>query len=236
MSYTHALPAFAQVESDDDTQTLSWLFTQGLDPTCSGPCTAMNCCGVHIHEGTSCDDASTIGGHFWNMDLIPEDPWQDIRYTIQGGLPSALNDLSVTTGLGPEDITGRTVVVHDYNGVRIGCAVIQDVVELPAAPVDGEDLYAFDFSPYPGSSSPYQPTGVVEVKSVAGDEGDDDEPTTVLSWSLSGVDPNCNSQCAAANCCGVIIREGRGCSAGSSCAGGRGFCDVLVASQSFWVY
>lgn len=30
----------------------------------SETCTAANCCGVHIHVGTDCSDASTIGGDF----------------------------------------------------------------------------------------------------------------------------------------------------------------------------
>ena len=30
----------------------------------SETCTAANCCGVHIHVGTDCSEASTIGGDF----------------------------------------------------------------------------------------------------------------------------------------------------------------------------
>ncbi|CAE7246811.1 unnamed protein product, partial [Symbiodinium sp. CCMP2456] len=92
-----------KVESDDETQTLSWLFTQGLDPRCDkSTCTAANCCGVHIHEGMTCSDADAIGGHFWNKDLYAEDPWMDIRYVIEGSMPSKVNDLSVTTGFPAE--------------------------------------------------------------------------------------------------------------------------------------
>ena len=118
-----------QVESDDETQTLSWLFTQGLDPRCSDPCTANNCCGVHIHEGTSCASADAVGGHFWDMDQYPADPWQDVRYVIEGSLPSKVNDLKVTTGLSAAQVNGRTVIVHDYDGVRIGCATIKICID-----------------------------------------------------------------------------------------------------------
>ena len=119
-----------EVESDDEMQSLSWLFTQGLDPRCDKTtCTAANCCGVHIHEGTTCSDADAIGGHFWNKDLYPEDPWMDIRYVIEGSMPSKVNDLSVTTGFPAEKINGRAVVVHDYDGVRIGCATIKICVD-----------------------------------------------------------------------------------------------------------
>ena len=147
----------------------------------------------------TCSDADAIGGHYWNKDLHAEDPWKDVRYVIQGSMPSAVNDIMVTTGYGAEDINGRAVVVHDYDGARIGCAIIElPVVETP---VEGDDLYVFDFSPYPGSSSPYQPQGVVEVKSTEDDN-------TVLSWSLTGLDPGCSSPCSQTNCCGIHIHEG----------------------------
>ena len=188
------------MESDDTTQKLSWLFTHGLDPRCTeSECTAANCCGVYIHEGVTCSDADAIGGHFWNKDAHSEDPWKDVRYVIQGSMPSAVNDIIVRTGYAAEDINGRAVVVHDYNGARIGCAII----ELPAVEtrVEGDALYVFGFSPYPGSSSPYQPQGVVEVKSTK-------DFKTVLSWNLTGLDPGCSSQCSPTNCCGVHIHEG----------------------------
>ncbi|CAE7484354.1 unnamed protein product, partial [Symbiodinium sp. CCMP2456] len=191
-----------QVESDDETQTISWLFTQGLDPRCDKTtCTAANCCGIHIHEGTTCANAASVGGHYWNKDLYPEDPWIDVRYVIEPSMPSAVNDLSVKTGYNAADIDGRAVVVHDYDGVRIGCAIIELPEEEPE-PVDGDDLYVFDLSPYVGSSSPYQPQGVIEVKST-------DDSKTVLSWSLTGLDPGCSSKCTSTNCCGIHIHEGR---------------------------
>merc|ERR550532_922848 len=33
--------------------------------------------GLHIHTGTSCDDASQVGGHYYNTDLYDSstDPW-----------------------------------------------------------------------------------------------------------------------------------------------------------------
>ena len=124
----------------------------------------------------------------------------DVRYVIEGSMPSAVNDLTVTTGYNADDIDGRAVVVHDYDGVRIGCAIIEMPEEEPA-PVDGDDLYVFDLSPYVGSSSPYQPQGVIEVKST-------DDSKTVLSWSLTGLDPGCSSECTQTNCCGIHIHEG----------------------------
>ena len=35
-------------------------------------CSAANCMGIHVHEGTSCVDADSQGGHYFFTD---EDPW-----------------------------------------------------------------------------------------------------------------------------------------------------------------
>ncbi len=43
-------------------------------------CTAANCCGVHIHVGKTCSDATAIGGHFWNSDNLSTDPWLTVMY------------------------------------------------------------------------------------------------------------------------------------------------------------
>jgi len=47
-------------------------------PVSQEACMAPNCCGVHIHVGFDCTDASTIGGHWWNSDALEADPWQTI--------------------------------------------------------------------------------------------------------------------------------------------------------------
>ena len=40
---------------------------EGLEPNCVG-------CGIHIHSGFTCDDASLVGGHYWNTDFV-RDLW-----------------------------------------------------------------------------------------------------------------------------------------------------------------
>lgn len=44
-------------------------------------CTATNGCGVHIHSGTACDDADTQGGHLYDSETVPVDPWIIVGYT-----------------------------------------------------------------------------------------------------------------------------------------------------------
>ena len=41
-------------------------------------CTAANCCGVHIHVGSDCTDASSVGGYWWNSAALEADPWQSV--------------------------------------------------------------------------------------------------------------------------------------------------------------
>ena len=44
----------------------------GVDGRCSaGDCTAGNCCGAHIHTGTSCSLAGLVGGHFYGTSSDP---------------------------------------------------------------------------------------------------------------------------------------------------------------------
>lgn len=96
-----------EVESLPDGNTrLSWSLT-GLDPGCSRTCKNDNCCGVVIYEGTSCEEPA--GSPLWDSGL-------SVRYTS-----SSSNVLSkeVQTGLGNDDVLGRTVVIHDKKGRKI---------------------------------------------------------------------------------------------------------------------
>jgi hypothetical protein len=67
---------FMQVSmSNAGVQALFWELT-GVDPDCKdGAGDAPNSCGIHIHVGTDCDDANTVGGHYWNALEFEQDPW-----------------------------------------------------------------------------------------------------------------------------------------------------------------
>ena len=47
------------------------------DPRCAAGAnnSVTNSCGIHFHEGTSCEEASLVGGHFYNATQLAEDPW-----------------------------------------------------------------------------------------------------------------------------------------------------------------
>lgn len=192
----------ALIASGFGKQTLSWIFQSGLDTRCSEACTAANCCGVHIHVGFDCTDASTIGGHWWNSNALEADPWQTIMYNTTGGMPSVASGIEVDTQLSTAHINNRALVIHDFTGVRIACGNIK--MPVSAAIVSS-------FSLYPGSSSSLTVDGVMSVISYKG--------TQTLSWSLTGLDTDCENACTATNCCGVHIHVGTDCNDASTIGG-----------------
>merc|ERR1712045_826464 len=111
---------------------------EGLDPICLSnfSVTAANGCGLHIHAGTDCD---TAAGHHYDSNL-PKDPWQKIRYIAEDNGKGEGSTIGVITNLGPVDIYGRALVVHDSTGGRIACTLIQGTAHDPGttdAPDDG---------------------------------------------------------------------------------------------------
>jgi len=93
-------------------------FLNGLEEACRTiPEGVANACGIHIHEGTTCEDAS-IGGHYF---ATGSDPWLGLGYSARGG--KAQGSVQANIGLGG-DILGRAIVVHDSTGARVACALI----------------------------------------------------------------------------------------------------------------
>jgi Cu/Zn superoxide dismutase len=93
------------------------LEVDGLDGGCTNEvCSGSNCCGIHIHEGTSCTEDAE--GHYYDAD---SDPWVAVRYTNSPGqVQSQLIDMGI------DNIVGRTLIVHDATGARIACYVLSE--------------------------------------------------------------------------------------------------------------
>lgn len=195
----------ALIDSGFGKQTLSWIFQSGLDTRCNEACTAPNCCGVHIHVGFDCTDASTTGGHWWNSDALEADPWQTIMYNTTGGMPSVASSIEVDTQLSTVQINKRALVIHDFTGARIAGGNIM----MPVS-----EAIVSSFSLYPGSSSSLTVGGVMSVIS-----SEDASGTQTLSWSLTGLDPACANTCTVPNCCGAHIHVGTDCSDASTIGG-----------------
>jgi len=187
------------------TQTFNYQLS-GVDPECSGGAgTAGNSCGIHIHSGTSC--AENALGHFYAVD---DDPWTSVAYTSNDS-GTAHGETMVDTGYSSVQTTGRAMIVHDYSGARIACAILGN----------GNDavLQATAFVKYDGYAGALSVNGVVgpmksEVtKATAGRRLSTQEPWAQdFEFQLSGVDPACAAGPGSeANSCGIHIHTGQSC-------------------------
>mmetsp|Transcript_41905 Transcript_41905/g.96135 ORF Transcript_41905/g.96135 Transcript_41905/m.96135 type:complete len:343 (+) Transcript_41905:68-1096(+) len=170
----------------------------GVDTACTAPTNDANSCGVHIHEGMTCETASDIGGHYWSSTFVADDPWATVVYATATGESTTMGaGITVGTGVSNSDNLGRAFVVHDSSGARVACATLAS----PAA----DSLLAAGFVPYAGYAGDYEVDGTVLIMT----EGD----TQTMYYSLSGVDTGCNSTPPnVANACGVHIHVGTNCS------------------------
>merc|ERR1711953_1625555 len=101
-----------------------WYSLSGLEAECATtPEGVANACGIHIHEGKTCEDADAVGGHYYDHDSITSDPWSPVTYTSSADGKSKGKTFA---GIGAgQDINGRAIVVHDKTGGRVACALIQ---------------------------------------------------------------------------------------------------------------
>ena len=132
--------------------------------------------GIHIHSGVTCDDANAVGGHYFGD--MPTDPWADTTYASNAmGIASV--DLAVGTfSLGGDyPVAGRVVVVHDTNGDRVGCGVLESTV--------GEVV---TIGTYPGYSGTYEnsTTGTLVVTNTEMP----DSFGVRIQGTISGLEPN----------------------------------------------
>merc|ERR550539_2304562 len=84
--------------------------------------------GTHIHSGTTCDDASLVGGHYWDSGVngTNPDPWTPaygaVYSTNENGV--AKGEFPLNSGYGFDENLGHAVVVHASDGSRVGCGVL----------------------------------------------------------------------------------------------------------------
>ena len=93
-------------------------------------CNFTNGCGVHVHEGTSCFNRTTQGGHLYSA---PVDPWLYTMYHSTSASGSAYFTGCVETGV-PEVPDSRAFVIHSDNGTRVSCGLLTPL-EAPEPPL-----------------------------------------------------------------------------------------------------
>lgn len=113
---------------------LAWSFT-GLEQSCEAASQALrkemnstkpNSCGLHIHEGMSCDSHDDVGGHYYHHAQYKEDPWATVVYVANKD-GASVGSTTVALGSHFRDIDGRALVVHDHTGGRVACGLLQNV-------------------------------------------------------------------------------------------------------------
>jgi hypothetical protein len=87
-------------------------------------CNFTNGCGVHIHNGTSCFNRTTQGGHYYNEVTYPIDPWLYTMYHSTDKNGNAYFTGCAETGV--FDFTKRPFVLHSSNGTRVSCGLLRD--------------------------------------------------------------------------------------------------------------
>jgi len=181
---------------------LSWHMSGLEAQLCATPPSGVgNACGIHVHSGSTCGDASAVGGHYYHADM-GADPWSPVVYTPDGNGNSVISGYSVGIGHTLADVVGRAIVVHDHTGGRVACGIVE------ARPTATANMGS-----YPGYSGDLQFSGFVAVKS----SGDD----LLLSWTLRGLEAQlCASPPAGVgNACGIHIHSGSTCDDASGVGG-----------------
>jgi len=111
--------------------------------------TKMNSCGLHIHAGQSCATDALVLGHWYDQTTMT-DPWAYTPYVAEKCSEVCLHDCNGTTASGSitvaygkdfEATITRVLVVHDYQGNRIGCAQM-------SAPPPAHLEQPFQYLPY----------------------------------------------------------------------------------------
>ena len=134
--------------------TFSYKFF-GLEPDITG--------GVHIHTGTTCSDASLVGGHYWDdQGGTVADPWTNDNgsvYTTNSD-GKAVGSFTLDSGYGFDDNKGHAFVIHASDGSRVGCGLLE--TSKPGVCVPTSKLTAC-VSSYPDSDSSVSGKIVVSV-------------------------------------------------------------------------
>ncbi len=87
-------------------------------------CNFTNGCGVHVHNGTSCFNRTTQGGHYYNEVTHPIDPWLYTMYHSTDRNGGAYFTGCVESGV--TDFANRPFVLHSDNGTRVSCGRLRN--------------------------------------------------------------------------------------------------------------
>ena len=97
----------------------------GVEQNCSN-------CGIHIHQGITCDSADEVGGHYWNTGA---DPWTTPGAVYDSDRNGrAKSKFDINSGYNIDQNDGHAVVIHAQDGsIRIGCGVLSRDFKCPSS-------------------------------------------------------------------------------------------------------
>ena len=86
-------------------------------------------CRIHIATGMTCEDADEVGGHYWNSNVLDEDPWtrRNGAFYNSNNNGKAIGAFEVDNGYSYGENVGHAVVIYAMDGrTKIGCGILED--------------------------------------------------------------------------------------------------------------
>jgi hypothetical protein len=191
--------AFVTTTTDGKVAYAGWasgVHTNLRPSVCDG---ATNGCGAHIHNGTSCTDSTSQGGHHYARAV---DPWLTERYTSDGDGEASFGSI---VAIGTTDVAGKTFLIHDKFGNRLACGVLtlideSDILVATSETDPAKDkLVPIDGSGVSGTAIVYHPRQTDRV---------------CFAGSGNHLEHNLDAasrDCRATNGCGSHIHAGTSC-------------------------
>lgn len=151
-------------------------------------------CTPSLLSGTTCDVASQVLGHYWDVGEQVQDPWTaafGAAYSTNAN-GEAKGFFPLFTGFNFAENAGHAVVFHAQNGTRIGCGTLSNT---------DTTLESDNIGIYPGYAGSLKPVGSVKANFLQVN-------SMLFSYDMAGLPASCDK-------CGVHIHAGEFSSSGS---------------------
>lgn len=183
---------------------ITYMLESGLDGQCNVRGPAVRSCVIAIYTGRSCTTIADIGDHFYTEET---DPWMFANYVTSKTLNvvTAVGGFDVTNGHSYLETMGRVLVVHNYNGDIVTCAIIGETPVVSSVSSLGT---------YPISLA-IPITGTAQITSYAnwtvGIQYDFDESSLSEACLTNNIPVDTRQTPTGQTPCGISIHRGMSC-------------------------